>query len=58
MYFGDNGSQGTVENRGVPRSRKLVGNDVIRFHAGTVVALRTFLKRMVPDLLEYAEKVR
>lgn len=58
MYFGDNGSHGSVENRGVPRSRKLGGNDEIRFNGGTVVASRKYLKRMVPGLLEYAEKVR
>lgn len=58
MYFRDNSSHGSVENRGVPRSRKLGGNDEIRFNGGTVVALRKYLKRMVPGLLEYAEKVR
>lgn len=58
MYFGDNGSHRSVENRGVPRSRKLGGNDEIRFNGGTVVTLRKYLKRMVPGLLEYAEKVR
>lgn len=47
MYFGDNGSHGSVENRGVPRSRKLGVNDAIRFNGGAVVALRKYLKRMV-----------
>lgn len=43
----------------MPRSRKPGGNGVIRFNGGTVLALRKYLKRMVPDLLlEYAEKVR
>lgn len=56
MYFGDNGSHGSVENRGVPRSTKLGGHGVIRFNGGTVVALRKYLKRMVPDLLDYDKK--
>lgn len=42
----------------MPRSRKLGADGVVRFNGGTVIALRKYLKRTVPDLLEYAEKVR
>lgn len=56
MYFGDNSSHGSVENIEVPRSRKFGGNDVIRINGGTAINLRKYLKRMVPDLLEYAKK--